>query len=141
MLVFKKKKGKIKLNLFPNKANPSPPVGPTLGQKGLNIFNFCKEFNKKTKNLDNSWVVPTVIIYYSDKSYDFFIKKPTIFFYLKNILKLNLLLDCEKKIKFLSILEIVKFKISDFNCLNIYSNIKTIIGFLKSIKINFLNDY
>lgn len=141
MLIFKKKKGKIKLNLISNKANPSPPIGPTLGQKGLNISSFCKEFNKKTNNVDKSWILPTVIIYYSDKSYDFFIKKPTVFFYLKNFLNLNLSLDSEKKIKFLSILEIVKFKISDFNCLNIYSNIKTIIGVLKSIKVNFINDY
>ena len=68
--------GFIKLQIAPGEAKPSPPVGPILGQRGLNIMEFCKAFNDKTKGMDKDLVVPVVLVYYQDKSFTFEIKQP-----------------------------------------------------------------
>ncbi|QSF25359.1 50S ribosomal protein L11 [Candidatus Nasuia deltocephalinicola] len=133
--MYKSILGSIKLKIYPNKATPAPPVGPSLGQKGLNIIDFCKKFNNFSSKIESTYLIPVLITYYSDKSYDFFIKKPTINFYLKNI-KTNIFNS--NHIDFLFLLEIVKFKIIDLNTSNIFSSIKIIIGVLKSMNI-FLN--
>lgn len=72
----KKVTGYIKLQIMPGAANPSPPVGPALGQKGVNIMDFCKAFNDKTKELDKSLKVPTLITVYEDRSFTFEVKTP-----------------------------------------------------------------
>lgn len=69
--------GFIKLQIKGGAANPSPPVGPALGSKGLNIMEFCKQFNGRTQELAGK-VVPVVITYYSDKSFDFIVKTPPV---------------------------------------------------------------
>ncbi len=66
----------MKLQISAGSANPAPPVGPALGQHGLNIVGFCKEFNEKTKDLEKGLPVPTVITVYSDKSFTFILKTP-----------------------------------------------------------------
>lgn len=66
----------IKLQVPANKANPSPPVGPALGQKGVNIMEFCKAFNAKTQGLEDGMPIPVVITVYSDKSFTFITKTP-----------------------------------------------------------------
>ncbi|WP_259286537.1 50S ribosomal protein L11 [Candidatus Nasuia deltocephalinicola] len=135
-MIFKKSIGKIKLKIYSKKANASPPVGPALGQKGLNILDFCKKFNLKTLLIDSSFLLSVLINYYSDKSYDFFIKNPDIKFYLKGYIFKNFDFN-EKKINIINfddILNISKFKIFDFNTLNFYSAIKIVLGVLKSIK-------
>ncbi len=143
-MIFKKSSGKIRFKIYSGKATPAPPIGPALGQKGLNILDFCKKFNLKTSLIDQSFLLSVLINYYSDKSYDFFIKNPDIKFYLKNYIFKNSDFNEKKNniINFDNILNIIKFKIFDFNTLNFYSSIKIILGVLKSIKnINILYNY
>ena len=72
----KKLLGQIKLQIPAGKANPSPPVGPALGQRGINIMEFCKAFNAKTQGLEEGLPIPVVIQYYQDKSFTFITKTP-----------------------------------------------------------------
>ena len=75
--------GLIRLMIPAGKAQPAPPLGPALGQKGLNMMEFCKEFNAKTANLMPEIPVPTLVTAYSDRSYQFRMKTPPTSFYLK----------------------------------------------------------
>jgi large subunit ribosomal protein L11 len=75
--------GLIKLQIPAGGANPSPPVGPALGQRGLNIMDFCKAFNDKTKDLEKGSPIPVVITAYKDKSFIFVTKLPPVSYYLK----------------------------------------------------------
>jgi large subunit ribosomal protein L11 len=84
----KKVTGFIKLQIDAGKANPSPPIGPALGQKGVNIMEFCKAFNAKTQK-SAGMVLPTIITVYSDRSFSFVTKTPPASWYLKNKLKLK----------------------------------------------------
>jgi large subunit ribosomal protein L11 len=79
----KKLAGKMKLQIPAGKANPSPPVGPALGQRGINIMEFCKAFNAKTQDLEVGAPCPTVITYYQDKSFTMEIKTPPAAYFLK----------------------------------------------------------
>jgi large subunit ribosomal protein L11 len=84
----KKVTGFIKLQIEAGKANPSPPIGPALGQKGVNIMEFCKAFNAKTQK-DAGTVLPTIITVYTDRSFSFVTKTPPASYLLKNKLKLK----------------------------------------------------
>ena len=75
--------GYIKLQVPAGKANPSPPIGPALGQRGLNIMEFCKAFNAKTQGLEPGLPIPVVITAYADKSFTFVMKTPPITYFLK----------------------------------------------------------
>ena len=79
----KKVVGSLKLQIKAGQANPSPPVGPALGQRGLNIMEFCKAFNAKTQEMEQGAPVPVVITYYADKSFTFETKTPPASFLLK----------------------------------------------------------
>ena len=79
----KKVVGQLKLQVKAGQANPSPPVGPALGQRGINIMEFCKAFNAKTQEMEPGAPVPTVITYYADKSFSFETRTPPASFYLK----------------------------------------------------------
>ena len=79
----KKIDGYIKLNIPAGAANPSPPVGPALGQRGVNIMEFCKAFNASTDSLEKNMPIPVVITVFSDKSFSFITKTPPVSFYLK----------------------------------------------------------
>ena len=79
----KKVAGFIKLQVPAGAATPSPPIGPALGQRGLNIIMFTKEFNAKTQDMEKGAPCPTVITYYTDKSFTFEIKTPPVSFFLK----------------------------------------------------------
>ena len=85
----KKVMGTLKLQVPAGKANPSPPVGPALGQRGINIMEFCKAFNAKTAEMENGAPCPTVITYYADKSFTMEIKTPPASFYIKKAAKLK----------------------------------------------------
>ncbi|GLQ35846.1 50S ribosomal protein L11 [Amylibacter marinus] len=85
----KKVAGTMKLQIPAGAANPSPPVGPALGQRGINIMEFCKAFNAKTQELDNGAPCPTVITYYADKSFTMDIKTPPASYFLKKAAKLK----------------------------------------------------
>jgi large subunit ribosomal protein L11 len=79
----KKIAGYIKLQVPAGQANPSPPIGPALGQRGLNIMQFCKDFNAVSKEMEAGSPVPVVITYYQDKSFSFAMKTPPASFFLK----------------------------------------------------------
>ena len=79
----KKIDGYIKLNIPAGAANPSPPVGPALGQRGVNIMEFCKAFNASTDSMEKNMPIPVVITVFSDKSFSFVTKTPPVSFYLK----------------------------------------------------------
>src|SRR3546814_14039491 len=79
----KKIDGYIKLQVPAGKANPSPPIGPALGQRGVNIMEFCKAFNAQTKELEQDMPIPVVITVYSDRSFTFITKTPPVTFFLK----------------------------------------------------------
>ena len=81
--------GLIKLQIPAGEANPSPPVGPALGQRGLNIMDFCKAFNEKTKNLEKGSPIPVIITAYKDKKFDFITKLPPVSHYLKKAAKIK----------------------------------------------------
>jgi large subunit ribosomal protein L11 len=84
----KKIMGQIKLQVPAGAANPSPPIGPALGQRGLNIMEFCKGFNARTQELEKAMPCPVIITYYQDKSFTFEIKTPPASFFLKKAAKL-----------------------------------------------------
>ena len=81
--------GLIKLQIPAGGANPSPPVGPALGQRGLNIMDFCKAFNEKTKNLEKGAPIPVVITAYKDKTFVFVTTLPPVSYYLKKAAKIE----------------------------------------------------
>jgi large subunit ribosomal protein L11 len=81
--------GLIKLQIPASGANPSPPVGPALGQRGLNIMDFCKAFNEKTKDLEKGAPIPVVITAYKDRTFTFITKLPPVSYYLKKAAKIK----------------------------------------------------
>jgi large subunit ribosomal protein L11 len=85
----KKVMGSLKLQVKAGQANPSPPVGPALGQRGINIMEFCKAFNAKTADMEPGAPCPTVITYYADKSFSMVIKTPPASHYIKKAAKLK----------------------------------------------------
>ena len=85
----KKIAGYIKLQIPAGKANPSPPVGPALGQRGLNIMQFCKDFNAATQNMEPGMPVPVVITAYADRTFSFITKTPPNTYFLKKAAKVD----------------------------------------------------
>src|ERR1043166_5125038 len=79
----KKVVGMIKLQVPAGKANPSPPIGPALGQRGLNIMEFCKAFNAQTQNMEPGMPIPVVITVYGDRTFSFVTKTPPVSYFLK----------------------------------------------------------
>jgi len=84
----KKIEGYLKMQVPAGGASPSPPIGPALGQRGLNIMEFCKAFNAKTQEMEANMPIPTIVTIYEDKSFDFVIKTPPASYYLKKAAKL-----------------------------------------------------
>ncbi|NIG99167.1 MAG: 50S ribosomal protein L11 [Buchnera aphidicola (Periphyllus acericola)] len=128
----------IKLQVAAGQANPSPPVGPALGQKGLNIMDFCKKFNSETKNLEKGIPTPVVITVFSDKTFSFIIKTPPASVLLKKYAGIK---SGSKKpktefvgsITISQIKEISKIKQKDMTGSNLDKINKSIIGTAKSI--------
>lgn len=79
----KKVAGQLKLQVPAGAANPSPPIGPALGQRGINIMEFCKAFNAATQDMEKNSPVPVLITYYQDKSFNFVMKTPPVSYFLK----------------------------------------------------------
>ena len=115
----KKVTGYIKLQIAAAKANPSPPIGPALGSRGVNIMEFCKQFNEKTKD-QAGWRLPVVITVYSDKSFSFITKQPPMTELIKKTAKIekgsnNPLKDKVGKLTKAQVMEIVERKMVDMN--------------------------
>lgn len=131
----------IKLQIEGGKANPAPPVGPALGQKQVNIMEFCKQFNDRTKGVIGK-PCPTVITVYKDKSFDFIVKKPPVSYYIKEVAKIKSGSKTPGRggsvavIKKSDLVNVVKEKICDMNCFdNIDSAMNMFIGSARSIGI------
>ena len=85
----KKVAGQLKLQVSAGSANPSPPIGPALGQRGINIMEFCKPFNAATQEMEKGMPIPVVITYFQDKSFNFQMKQPPVSYFLKKEAKLK----------------------------------------------------
>ena len=85
----KKVAGQLKLQVKAGSANPSPPIGPALGQRGINIMEFCKSFNAATQEMEKGMPVPVVITYYQDKSFTYAMKSPPVSYFLKKEAKIT----------------------------------------------------
>ena len=85
----KKVAGQLKLQVKAGSANPSPPIGPALGQRGINIMEFCKSFNAATQEMEKGMPIPVVITYYQDKSFTFVMKQPPVTYFLKKEAKIQ----------------------------------------------------
>jgi len=139
----KKIDGYIKLNIPAGAANPSPPVGPALGQRGVNIMEFCKAFNASTETLEKNMPIPVVITVFSDKSFSFVTKTPPVSFYLKKAA------GKEKgssepgrtvggSVKIAQVKEIAENKMKDLNAANIDGAIEMVKGSARSMGIEVL---
>ena len=139
MAAKKEISGFIKLQIKGGQANPAPPVGPALGQRGVNIMEFCKAFNDKTKSMAGK-PVPVEITVYKDKKFDFKIKSPPASYYIKEAVKLkggskepgrNIVASISKK----QLENIAKEKMNDLNAFDIEEAIKIIAGSARSMGI------
>jgi len=135
----KKVTGIIKLQIPGGQANPAPPVGPALGQHGVNIMGFCKEFNAATKGTPGL-VIPVVITVFQDKSFTFITKSPPASVLLKKAAGIasgakNPLKDKVGKVTKKQVMEIVKMKFSDMNATNEESAFRTVCGTARSMGI------
>ena len=136
----KKIDGFIKLQIPAGQANPSPPVGPALGQKGVNIMDFCKAFNASTQNSEAGMPIPVVITVYQDKSFTFETKEPPTSFFIKKSMKLKKASktpgkEVIAKISKEEVQKIAELKIKDLNTDNIESAKKMVVGTARSMGI------
>ncbi len=137
--------GLIKLQIKGGAANPSPPVGPALGSKGVNIMEFCKQFNSKTQNQAGK-VLPVVITVYGDKSFDFIVKTPPVAVQLLEVTKQKSgsAEPNRKKIATVTwgqIQEIAKDKMTDLNCFTIESAMRMVAGTARSMGITVTGEF
>ena len=131
--------GQIKLQIKGGAANPSPPVGPALGSKGINIMEFCKQFNARTQDKAGK-VLPVVITYYADKSFDFVVKTPPVAVQLLEATKVKSgsAEPNRKKIAEISwdqVKTIAEDKLQDLNCFTVESAMKMVAGTARSMGI------
>ncbi|AEI92447.1 MULTISPECIES: 50S ribosomal protein L11 [Roseobacter] len=136
----KKLVGSMKLQVPAGQANPSPPVGPALGQRGINIMEFCKAFNAKTADMEQGAPCPTVITYYQDKSFTMDIKTPPASYYLKKAAKLSsgAKTPSREVVGYVStkqVREIAEAKMKDLNATSIEAAMKIILGSARSMGI------
>jgi len=131
--------GYVKLQIKGGQANPAPPVGPALGQRGINIMDFCKAFNEKTKNFMGK-PVPVIITVYKDKKFDFVIKSPPASHFIKEAIRIKsgaqepgriIIASISKK----QIEEIAKQKMADLNAHDLEQASKIIAGSARSMGI------
>jgi large subunit ribosomal protein L11 len=130
----------MKLQVAAGKANPSPPVGPALGQRGINIMEFCKAFNAKTADLEPGAPCPTVISYYQDKSFTMEIKTPPASYFLKKAAKVKSGAKTPSKevigtVSMKQVREIAEAKMADLNANDIDAAMKIIMGSARSMGI------
>ena len=136
----KKIVGTLKLQVPAGKANPSPPVGPALGQRGINIMEFCKAFNAKTQDLEVGAPCPTIITYYQDKSFSMDIKTPPASYLLKKAAKLESGAKEPSKevvghVTASQVREIAETKMQDLNANTIEAAMQIILGSARSMGI------
>lgn len=133
----KKVAGMIKLQIPAGKANPSPPVGPALGQHGVNIMDFCKQFNAKTQKMGDT-IAPVIITVYADRSFTFVVKSPPTSVLLKKAMNLKSGSKMPQKdkvgtVKNAQVEEIAKVKLPDLNCTTLEAAMEQVKGTAKSM--------
>ena len=135
----------IKLQIKGGAANPSPPVGPALGSKGVNIMDFCKQFNARTQDKAGK-VLPVIITVYSDKSFDFIVKQPPVAVQLKEAsgIKSGSAEPNRTKVGQVTwdqVKAIAQDKMSDLNCFTLESAMRMVAGTARSMGLNVVSEY
>ena len=135
----------IKLQIKGGAANPSPPVGPALGSKGVNIMDFCKQFNARTQAQAGK-VLPVIITVYSDKSFDFVVKQPPVAIQLKqaaNVQTGSAQPNRQKvgQVTWDQVREIAQDKMPDMNCFTIESAMRMVAGTARSMGISVVGEF
>jgi large subunit ribosomal protein L11 len=136
----KKVAGFLKLQVPAGAANPSPPIGPALGQRGLNIMAFCKDFNAKTAQMEKGSPIPVVITMYQDKSFTFEMRTPPVSYFIKKAAKLESGSkapgrDKAGKITKEQVKEIAEKKMADLNCNTVEAAMRMVEGSARSMGI------
>ena len=136
----KKVAGYLKLQVPAGAANPSPPIGPALGQRGLNIMAFCKDFNAKTSQLEKGSPIPVVITIYQDKSFTFEMRTPPVSYFIKKAAKVESASKAPGRDKAGSITraqvkEIAEKKMNDLNCSTVEAAMRMVEGSARSMGI------
>ena len=136
----KKVAGFLKLQVPAGAANPSPPIGPALGQRGLNIMQFCKDFNAKTGQMEKGSPIPVVITIYQDKSFTFEMRTPPVSYFIKKAAKLESGSktpgrDKAGKITKEQVKEIAEKKMTDLNCDTVEAAMRMVEGSARSMGI------
>ena len=134
----KKVIGTLKLQVPAGKANPSPPIGPALGQRGINIMEFCKAFNAKSQDIEPGAPCPTIITYFQDKSFTFEMKTPPASYFLKKAAKLDKGSsepgrEVAGKVTMAQVREIAEAKMVDLNARDVDQAAKIIAGSARSM--------
>ncbi|MGB0921106.1 MAG: 50S ribosomal protein L11 [Alphaproteobacteria bacterium] len=134
----KKIDGYIKLQVPAGQANPSPPIGPALGQHGVNIMEFCKAFNAQTQQMENGMPIPVTITVFADKSFTFTMKKPPVSFFLKKAAKLkkgasNPSREVAGSVTEAQVREIATEKMEDMNARDVEAAMESIKGSARSM--------
>jgi large subunit ribosomal protein L11 len=134
----KKVTGYLKLQVPAGAANPSPPIGPALGQRGLNIMEFCKAFNAQTQNVEKSTPIPVVITVYADRSFTFEMRTPPVSYFLKKAAKIesgsktpgrgNIASVTKAQVR-----EIAEKKMKDLNCETVEAGMRMVEGSARSM--------
>ncbi len=135
----------IKLQIKGGAANPSPPVGPALGSKGVNIMDFCKQFNARTQDKAGK-VLPVIITVYSDKSFDFVVKQPPVAVQLKEAAKVQKgsaqpNRDKVGEVTWEQIRAIAQDKMPDMNCFTLDAAMRMVAGTARSMGINVVGEF
>lgn len=134
----KKIQAYVKLQVPAGKANPSPPIGPALGQQGVNIMEFCKQFNAQTQSLEVGMPIPVVITVYADRSFTFITKTPPVTYFLKKAAKVEsgaktTGTQTVGQVNRQQLEEIAKVKMPDLNCTSIEAAVKMLAGSARSM--------
>jgi large subunit ribosomal protein L11 len=140
----KKITGLVKLQIPAGKANPAPPVGPALGQQGVNIMEFCKQFNARTQKAGDT-IIPVIITVYQDRSFTFITKTPPATILLKQALKIQSgskmpQKDKVGKVTMDVIRKIAEQKLPDLNCMTVEAAASQIMGSAKSIGLEIVGE-
>ena len=135
----------IKLQIKGGAANPSPPVGPALGSKGVNIMDFCKQFNARTQDKAGK-VLPVIITVYTDKSFDFVVKQPPVAVQLKEAAKVKSGSAQPNRSKvgqvtWEQVAEIAKNKMPDLNCFTLEAAMRMVAGTARSMGISVVGEF
>ena len=135
----------IKLQIKGGAANPSPPVGPALGSKGVNIMDFCKQFNARTQDKAGK-VLPVIITVYSDKSFDFVVKQPPVAIQLKEAAKVQKgsaqpNRDKVGQVTWDQVREIAQDKMPDMNCFTLEAAMRMVAGTARSMGISVVGEF